>query len=129
MPIFTFEIGALLPLFLIASKCRVPSVRRQALDLMLQCPKKESHFGAYSSAQTICRLIAIEERGTGLPPPDLTGRSGMRAVDDGVIIPEDSRVHSFDLLKNRKLQNFEMRATRYCSIDGRLQRVVDDFPI
>lgn len=96
---------------------------------MLLCPKKESTFGAYSCAQAVCRLIAIEEQGTGSPPPDLSGRSGMRAIDHSIVIPESSRVHSFDLLKNRKLQNFEMRVTRYRTVDGRFERVVEDFVI
>lgn len=129
LPTFTFEIGAVLPLFLTAYKCRVPSIRRRALDLMLQCPPKESTFGAHSCAQAICRLITIEESGLGLPPPDLSGRTGLRAIDDSVSVPEDRRVHSFDLLKNRKERKFEMRVTRYRTRDGLFERVVEDFTI
>lgn len=129
LPIFTFEIGAVLPLFMAASKCRVPSIRRQALDLMLRCPRKESTFGAYSCAQAICRLIEIEESGLGLPTPDLGGRCSQRRIDDSVWISEDRRVHSFDLLKNRKDRVYELRCTRYRTVMGRLQREVEDFPI
>src|ERR1700761_8214755 len=40
-PVFTFEVGAVPPLYFTATKCRVPSIRRQALDLMSQAPGKE----------------------------------------------------------------------------------------
>lgn len=129
LPVFIFEIGAVLPLFLTAFKCRVPSVRRQALDLMLRCPPKESTFGAHSCAQALCRLIIVEENSLGLPLPDLSGRCSLRAIDDGVLVPEDRRVHTFDLLKNRKLRTYEMRMTRYRTVKGRFERVVEDYPI
>lgn len=128
-PNFTFEIGAVMPLFLIASKCRVPSVRRQALDLMLQCPRKESTFGAYSCAQAVRCLISIEEEGLGLPAPDLSGFSGSVAVDDSVLVPEDKRIHFFDLRKNRPKHVYEIRVTRYREMEGRLERAVEDFAV
>lgn len=129
MPIFTFEIGAVLPLFLVASKCRVPSLRRQALDLILQCPRKESTFGAYSCAQALCRLISIEEDGLGLPCPDMSGCNSARTVDDSLVVAEDRRIHFFDLRPNRRLLAYEMRITRYRNRHGGLERVEEDFII
>lgn len=129
MPIFTFEIGAVLPLFLVASKCRMPSLRRRALDLMLRCPRKESTFGAYSCAQALCRLISIEEDGLGLPCPDMSGCNSSMAVDDTLVVAEDRRIHFFDLRKNRQLLVYEMRITRYRERHGGLERVEEDFII
>ena len=60
-PTFTFEVGAVPPLYLTAIKCRVPSLRRQALDLLNRAPRKECIFGASSTAEVACRLIEIEE--------------------------------------------------------------------
>lgn len=40
-PVFTFEVGAVPPLYLVATTCRVPSLRRKALQLLAQAPRKE----------------------------------------------------------------------------------------
>ena len=33
-PAFTFEVGVVPPLYLVATKCRVPSIRRKAIEMM-----------------------------------------------------------------------------------------------
>lgn len=38
-PTFTFEVGAVPPLYLAATKCRDPTLRRQALDLLIRVRK------------------------------------------------------------------------------------------
>jgi len=88
-----------------------------------------ANAGAHSCAQAICRLITIEEEGIGLPFPNLSGRCSMTNVNDDVRPHENARVHSFDLLKRREMMRYVLRATRYMTISGRFERVVEDYPI
>lgn len=53
---FTFETGAVAPLFLTATRCRIPSLRRRALDLMKKAPRKECFHGAESTAEIASRV-------------------------------------------------------------------------
>lgn len=44
--VFTFEVGAIAPLYFVATKCRVPPLRRKALEVMARAPRKECKFVA-----------------------------------------------------------------------------------
>jgi hypothetical protein len=125
---FTLELGSIAPLYFVATKCRVPSLRRQALRLMKFGPRKESVFGAKSVAEVAGRLIAIEEESLGLPVPWLD-EQGL-SVDDTVLPPEENRVHSYQILINSAARRFELRTTRFFwNTDGRRQKLVQDFPV
>ena len=128
-PIFTFEIGAVPPLFFTAMKCRIPSLRRFALDLLDRAPRKECTWGAASTAELACRLMLVEEDGLGLPPPDCGGRCATIAVDDANLPSESGRVHQVELLMNNVTGAHEIRVTRYHTVDGRFQRYVQDYRI
>ena len=126
---FTFETGAVAPLFLTTTHCRIPSLRRKALDLMAKAPRKESFHGAGSTAEIASRVIAIEEDGLGFPMPECTGRCALDAVDDSVLPPEDRRVHNLELTKNTTTQRHEMTVTRYNMVNELFVQNVEVFPI
>lgn len=50
---FTFEMGSIPPLFLTATKCRIPSLRRKALSLLKKGPRKESIWGAQTAGELL----------------------------------------------------------------------------
>ena len=129
LPTFTFEVGAVPLLYLSAAKCRVPSIRRQALDLFNKAPRKECLHGAESTAEVACRLIEIEEEGLGLPEPACSGRCATAIIDDTILPPEDRRIHNVQLLKNILTESHEIRVTRYSGASGRVLRNIEDFPI
>ncbi len=126
---FTIEVGAVPPLYLTATKCRIPSLRRRALDLLSKAPRKECNWGARSTAEIVARVIAVEEEGLGLPTPDCGGKCANVALDDGILPSEEQRVHTLEILKNESTQGHEVRVTRYTPVDGRLWRRVQDFPL
>ena len=128
-PTFTFEVGAVPPLYFAATKCRIPALRRRALDLLSEAPRKECIFGASSTAEVACRLIEIEEDGLGLPIPDLGGRSASTVFDDTMLPPEGNRIHTFETLKNIKTGSHELRVARHSIINDRFQRNLTDVPI
>ncbi|KAJ5237182.1 hypothetical protein N7489_007273 [Penicillium chrysogenum] len=60
---FSFDLGIIPPMFLVASRCRHPSMRRKAVDLMLN---SSFYHGAWQD-RCIQRMIEIEEENIGDP--------------------------------------------------------------
>lgn len=131
-PTFTFEVGVIPPLYFTATKCRVPSIRRRALDLMVQAPGKECMWGASTTAELVSVLIAVEENGLGLPVPDTSGRSALALQAGGgdkLLPAEESRVHCLEILADRGSGLHAVRVTKYLPGGGVLRRRVEDFPV
>ena len=59
--VFGFEIGAIAPLHLTAMKCRIPSIRRQAIAMLLSIPRREGCWDAMLLAKVDEWLLGIEE--------------------------------------------------------------------
>lgn len=76
---FWIDMGVIGPLYLAASRCRNPTVRRQAVQL-LRLPRREGAWDGEAAATVADRIIALEE--SGLPP--------VTAARD---IPEYARIH------------------------------------
>ncbi|KAK4541983.1 hypothetical protein LTR36_007183 [Oleoguttula mirabilis] len=129
--VFTFEVGAIAPLFFVATKCRVPSLRRKALQVMARAPRKECMWGATSTAQASARLIAIEEEGLGLAAPRWDGSSSdlTSPVNDSVLPAETERVQNIEILNNNDSGRYEVRVTRYRPVHGQWSKVVQDYAI
>lgn len=117
-PTFTFEIGATPALFLAAIKCRVPSLRRRALALMLKAPKKECMHGSFSTAEFARGIIELEEADSGLPKIELNLSQLANAVDDSIFIPERHRIHHPELLHNISKGEYELKGQRHFEVDG-----------
>ncbi|KAI7186223.1 hypothetical protein KC363_g6716 [Hortaea werneckii] len=142
--VFTFEVGAVPPLYFVATKCRIPSLRRRALRLLARAPRKEAMWGATSTGQLAARIIAVEEEGMGLAPPMWNGEPfpGSATKDQGggptepivenpdAILPaEENRVHNMEILRGGDGEYY-VRTTRYRKLpSGALERMVQDFPI
>lgn len=58
---FTFETGLVAPLYLTATRCRNPWLRRQALSLLVAAPRQECIWNSEMLAKIAERLILIEE--------------------------------------------------------------------
>ncbi|KAI7235988.1 hypothetical protein KC330_g3970 [Hortaea werneckii] len=142
--VFTFEVGAVPPLYFVATKCRVPSLRRHALRLLARAPRKEAMWGATSTGQLAARIIAVEEEGMGITPPmwngepfpssatkDQGGEPTRPSVgnSDALLPSEENRVHNMEILRGRD-GDYHVRTTRYRKLSsGALERMVQDFPI
>lgn len=72
-PRFSLEIGIIPPLHLVATKCRDPVTRREAVDLMWTNPRQEGWWDSLIFARAGLWIINSEEE--GLPPPQLPARS------------------------------------------------------
>jgi hypothetical protein len=126
--LFILGLGSIAPLYYTATYCRVPSLRREALQTLKSGPRRENAFGAKSVAELAGRLIAIEEEDLGLPPPwdDANGLS----VDDSMLPAEEDRIHSHEILINRAAGRFELRVTRFrLDLDNHRVQTIQEYPI
>ena len=64
-PSFNFEMGVIPHLFFVATKCRHPVIRRRALSLIKKAPLQESLWPASTTATSVEKIIALEEKTGG----------------------------------------------------------------
>lgn len=125
-PPFVFEMGVLPPLYFVTMKCRIPSLRRRALQAMMNAPKKESLWGATSTLELARRIVEFEEEGMGLPSPVLVGLCDVH-IDDSVLPEEDRRTHMIQITRNESLGNrFEVCFRRYVTGTDGIRRKVEN---
>ena len=63
MPCFSFNAGLMMPLFLVACRCRIPHVRREAVCILLEIQhQKEGFWESHMLAACAKRVIEVEER-------------------------------------------------------------------
>ncbi|KAI9711512.1 MAG: hypothetical protein M1820_002075 [Bogoriella megaspora] len=60
---FSFEMGTIPPLVLTAVKCRHPTIRRRALSLLIDRPRREGLWDAYRAGRAAERAVIHEEQG------------------------------------------------------------------
>jgi hypothetical protein len=59
---FSFEMQIIPPLYYTAIKCRVPSIRRRAIDLLRAAPQQEGLWNAHIVRKVAEKTIEVEER-------------------------------------------------------------------
>jgi hypothetical protein len=70
--LFSLHLGYIPPLFFAATRCRDPSIRRQAITVLHASRRRERVWDSCAAARVAERVMAIEERGLSV--------SGCRAV-------------------------------------------------
>ena len=85
---FTFDVGTIGPLYVVASKCRDPALRREAIAILRAKPRRECIWDNVVAATFATTIMEIEELGL-----------------EGIFVPESRRIKSegmsFDLLLRR----------------------------
>lgn len=126
-PSFTFEPGAIPILWMVVTKCRVPSLRRKALNLMKKAPKKECMWGRDSVAEFGIRVIAIEEAGM---PHSASPNGADSTCFLEQLPPESSRIHELEIVKDVHGVDSSIRITRYLEgSQGSRMKSVEDYSI
>ncbi|CAG7925130.1 unnamed protein product [Penicillium olsonii] len=77
--LFSFDLGITPPMFLVASRCRQPLIRRKAVALMLQSPIYHGAWQDRYSGLCAQRIIEIEEE-------------KIDVVMDSITVPEERRI-------------------------------------
>lgn len=62
-PMFAFDMQNVWPLFVVAKKCRDPVVRREAVRLLIEWPRREGIWDSVVAAAISKWVVSIEEEG------------------------------------------------------------------
>lgn len=62
---FSFELGVVLPLFIISTKCRDPTLRRRAIALLYSINRREGLWDSQGAAKVAETIMNMEEEGLG----------------------------------------------------------------
>ncbi|MCJ1397343.1 hypothetical protein MMC11_000535 [Xylographa trunciseda] len=87
------------PLYMIATKCRQPSIRREAVALLKKIKTRHGLWDALVMAKVAQRLIDVEE-------------DGLICVQASADILESKRAHCVNLTVERREQRFQIRYRR-----------------
>ncbi|KAJ5200096.1 hypothetical protein N7472_005300 [Penicillium cf. griseofulvum] len=98
--IFSFDLGITPPMFLAASRCRHPLVRRKAVSLMLQSPFYHGAWQDRYSGLCAQRMIEIEEQNVGI-------------IVDHINVPEDQRIRKVSADLQEEGSQIMMQFTRW----------------
>ncbi|ETN46812.1 uncharacterized protein HMPREF1541_01001 [Cyphellophora europaea CBS 101466] len=102
LPTFSMSIGCVLPLYLVASRCRHSATRHRALHLLKHCNRREGIYDAAVAASIAERLIMLEES-NAKATQDASGNAATTTAtdaDDDLQVPEEVRVKSLNLQYN-----------------------------
>lgn len=78
---FSFDVGIIPPLHVVATKCRDPVVRREAIDILFASPRQEGMWDGVLSARIGRWITQCEEE--GLPPPPLASEQRQQKQNPG----------------------------------------------
>ncbi|KIW88112.1 uncharacterized protein Z519_11222 [Cladophialophora bantiana CBS 173.52] len=88
-----FDTGLILPLYLVASRCRDPRLRRQAIEVLHNGPRQEGIWNSAILASIAERIIEIEEGGLTkvMDCTDVPAGARIR-LEDATILTADRKV-------------------------------------
>ncbi|KAL7936777.1 hypothetical protein V8C35DRAFT_296438 [Trichoderma chlorosporum] len=90
-PSFSADLGIVPPLFVVATKCREPTVRREAIRLLRSSARREGMWDSELTANIAQWVMEIEESEN--PFPDMYAHGGATQVAlPSRVIPEEKRV-------------------------------------
>ncbi|KAL6404302.1 hypothetical protein AUP68_13689 [Ilyonectria robusta] len=105
---FSVDIGVVPLLYYVALKCRHPRVRRQAIKMLVDSPRREAVWDSLGAACVVQEVLEVEERGLGevcshLDVPFAARVCNMRAVTD----VENRRIRIITMQQGPKIWNEE----------------------
>lgn len=113
-PTFSLSLGLVVPLYIIVTRCRDPTIRRRALHLLYTCNRKEGIWDSRLAARVAQRIVEVEEAGA-VPLPGHVSSAG---TDTVVVIsadqiPEHARIRELEtsFLPDRKGRIRYMKST------------------
>ncbi|EPE30836.1 Zn2/Cys6 DNA-binding protein [Glarea lozoyensis ATCC 20868] len=109
---FALDLGIVPPLFVVATKCRDRKLRRDAIKLLLNSPRREGMWDSILSGRVGQWIMEIEEEGMG----EYLGY-GMGTMD-GAVVPQDRRVMVKEILFNMQSREATLRCGTRGARDG-----------
>jgi hypothetical protein len=86
-PSFSADLGIVPPLFVVATKCRHPLIRRQAIQLLKSSARREGMWDSELTARIGHWIAEIEEEEDKTPPPDPRFANGNSTTNGSISFP------------------------------------------
>ncbi|KAJ5607964.1 hypothetical protein N7537_004583 [Penicillium hordei] len=105
-PPFTFEMSVGVPLAMTVLRCRDPTLRRRALDLLRLSPPIQGFFKCAPVALLSEMLMKLEE-GYGLAVRENTSAPSQKVeatTSQAALIPEEARIHEYGIFRPNEWQ-------------------------
>jgi hypothetical protein len=107
-PVFSLDMGIILPLYLVAAKCRHPTLRRKSIALLKSTPRQEGILNSWLVGRVLERMVEIEEKNfenieCAEHIPDWARLNGVAVTFD----PEGRRAYLQYLRQEHKESNME----------------------
>ncbi|KAL7913738.1 hypothetical protein GGI35DRAFT_222555 [Trichoderma velutinum] len=90
-PSFSADLGIVPPLFVVATKCREPTVRREAIQLLRSSARREGMWDSELTANIAQWIMEVEESENPFPEMNLPG-GPTQAILPSRVIPEEKRI-------------------------------------
>jgi hypothetical protein len=107
---FSFEMGFVCPLFVTATKCRDPKLRRKAIALLSALNRREGVWDSSGAAKVAEKMMQIEEK-------------GLMDVQQADQIAEERRIHSLDAWINIDQREIQLLCSLSARPDGSYQTI------
>lgn len=106
--LFSFELGVVLPLFIIGTKCRDPKLRRRAIAHLYSINRREGLWDSLGAARVAETIMMMEEEGLG----------DVQRADQ---IGNERRVHEMYARINVERREIELRCMMRRRTDGQYE--------
>ncbi len=107
---FSFEMGLVCPLFVTATRCRDPKLRRRAITLLSSLNRREGVWDSPGAAKVAEKMMQLEEKGL----------VGVQQADQ---IAEERRIHSLDAWINIEQREIQLFCALSARPDGSYQTI------
>ena len=105
---FTLEPGVIVPLFVVAHRCRHPKLRRRAIALLRETWRVEGVWDSIGAAAVAERIMQIEEDGLGLDVvEELIGLDHLGPD----VVKEEKRTHNCFVIVEAEKRRVELKLT------------------
>jgi hypothetical protein len=108
---FSFDLGYMIPVYLAATRCRDPALRRRAVKVLHKYPRQEGVWESTAAAAVASRWIAVEEEGLGIVTcaADIPEYRRIRFIDTRADV--ESQTANVMLIPGGGEQPYEVTAT------------------
>ena len=116
--VLCLDVGIVLPLFYVATRCRNRKIRWKAVELMRRTERQEGLWNSILFAKAAERCIEIEEEGLMLSRNDAW---------EGIVVPREKRVRGVEAIFEDQDRRARVRYRRHVGAEAREEETIEEW--
>jgi len=116
--VLCLDVGIVLPLFYVATRCRNRKIRWKAVELMRRTERQEGLWNSILFAKAAERCIEIEEEGLMLSRNDAW---------EGIVVPREKRVRGVEAIFDGQDRRAKVRYRRHVGAEAREEETIEEW--